>query len=152
MFLISDVFFSDFNFLLSKKHSKLVHLDSISGFGSGDYVSKSEAADVLSNVDGRWVRFDLTGKAEEFLGTMYLMFCLCLHITFQLRIHVILETAKKMPEHLGELDIFNKVGNLFLLKSYHLSFSPADRSSHWPRSSAPWKMLEKSQLAWQNMM
>lgn len=37
------------------------------GFGSGDYVSKSEATDVLSDLEGRWIRYDLTGRADEYL-------------------------------------------------------------------------------------
>lgn len=41
----------------------------VSGFGSGDYVSKSEATDVISDIEGRWVRYDLGGKAEEHLDS-----------------------------------------------------------------------------------
>ena len=47
-------------------HGKILYI--LWGFGSGDYVSKSEAADVLSDLEGRWVRYDLTGKADEYLG------------------------------------------------------------------------------------
>lgn len=41
----------------------------ISGFGSGDFITKTEASDVISDTSGRWVRFDLTGRADECPGT-----------------------------------------------------------------------------------
>ena len=43
-------------------------LQTIPGYGSGDFITKTEAADVVSDTSGRWVRFDLTGRADGCLG------------------------------------------------------------------------------------
>lgn len=85
------------------------------GFGSGDYVTKSEASDVISDVDGRWIRFDLGGKSDQphdckqIFVKQNLFLVHSLLIICSMRHHVILENQKKLPEHLSEVDIFNKV-------------------------------------------
>lgn len=57
-------------------------------FGSGGCVKDGEATDVMSDLGGRWLRFDLTGLASESLA--------------------ILENSRKLPEHLKDQDFFNK--------------------------------------------
>jgi len=118
----------------------LLHVVTIcSGFGSGDYVTQGEASDVLSDLDGRWVRFDLSGKADGYLGfeqvstknlsssintfsildskqnsklssrfKFMIAFSIWLFL-FNVRHNVIVESSKKLPEHLAEVDMYNKV-------------------------------------------
>lgn len=62
--------------------------EELCSFGSGDYVKEAEAKDVMSDVGGRWLAFDLTGPAS---------------VQF-----AILEHSRKLPEHLREQDWFNK--------------------------------------------
>jgi hypothetical protein len=57
------------------------------GFGAGDYVEGPEAADVQSDVSGRWISFKV-GESSE----------LC-----------VLEADKRLPQHIRSLDIFGKV-------------------------------------------
>lgn len=38
------------------------------GFGSGDFVKEVEATDVIGDIQGRWIKFDLAGKADAHLG------------------------------------------------------------------------------------
>ena len=62
--------------------------EEICGFGSGDFAKSAEANDIMSDCNGRWALFDLSGKASD--------------------AWVVLEHSRKLPEHLRELAIFNK--------------------------------------------
>ncbi|CAJ1375536.1 unnamed protein product [Effrenium voratum] len=59
-------------------------------FGSGDFLSSTEASDVMSDTTsgGRWLVYDLFGEGDKL---------------------VLLESDAKLPQHLQSLDVFNKV-------------------------------------------
>ena len=57
------------------------------GFGSGDFSKGSEATDVSSDADGRWLEFSVTRSDTP----------------------VILEKQRKSPEHLENMACWNKV-------------------------------------------
>lgn len=59
-------------------------------FGSGDFLSSTEASDVMSDTTsgGRWLVYDLSGEGDKL---------------------VLLESDAKLPQHLQSLDVFNKV-------------------------------------------
>lgn len=67
--------------------------EELCSFGSGDYVKEAEAKDVMSDIGGRWLVYDLSGPASDHFA--------------------ILEHSRKLPEHLREQDWFNKVSWLF---------------------------------------
>ena len=77
-------------FLHSNEDYVVPEHEELCGFGSGDFAKQAEAADVMGDCAGRWVLYDLSGTAADKLA--------------------ILEHSKKLPEHLRELDIYNKVG------------------------------------------
>lgn len=56
------------------------------GFGSGEFLKGAEAKDVMSDCEARWLVFDLSKDGAR----------------------VIMEHSRKLPEHLRELDLFNK--------------------------------------------
>ncbi|OLP75981.1 hypothetical protein AK812_SmicGene44142 [Symbiodinium microadriaticum] len=62
------------------------------GFGSGDFADGATANDVLSDPNGRWFRYCLTGPVKDLL--------------------VIVECDRKLPEEVKGLAIWNKVTTL----------------------------------------
>ncbi|CAE7339927.1 unnamed protein product, partial [Symbiodinium sp. CCMP2456] len=62
------------------------------GFGSGDFADGATANDVLSDPNGRWFRYCLTGSIKD--------------------IQVIVECDRKLPEEVKDLAIWNKVASL----------------------------------------
>eukprot|EP00435_Cladocopium_sp_Y103_P062673 s100_g24.t1 len=79
---------SDKVFLYSNEDYVVDEHVELCGFGSGDFAKQAEAADVMGDCAGRWALFDLSGNSAEQV--------------------VILEHSKKLPDHLRELDIYNK--------------------------------------------
>ena len=69
------------------------------GFGSGNFAEGAEAKDVMSDLGGRWVSFNVTSGEE-----------MC-----------ILESDRRLPDSVKKADIFQKAGdkkncNLFITK------------------------------------
>ena len=73
--------------------------EELCSFGSGEYVKEAEAKDVMTDVGGRWISYDLTGPA-------------CDH-------YAILEHSRKLPERLREQDWFNKVTLIWKAKHWN---------------------------------